>query len=324
MNKNSHNDFMTKEKKATEKSKKSEVKTANQKDDFFANCENHIKDVVKQVNSLKTSVGKYSNEGLANSIPLVISIELLRLQVGDNATALGHNDIQSYLEKYFDKKFIRKFIFEKIGYPNKHDLTQDGKPKRDYIFEHLFDRSVDVAIGLEYPDENMGLSLVDDKMFMVVSKLAYPKVKVIGAKGVEWQDNNSETLIPLTTRLLARITGRLRPTIKKGKGKGKKDNKAITLAKNIQTMISILQDAMDNRVRKENFLLTELNSESVKNLAKLTQLSSRLFSQYKIDLTNMNDDGHNEVKDQIYIGKMQHVVYSDFKNEKEIKTEQVA
>ena len=324
MNKNSHNDFMTKEKKATEKSKKSEVKTANQKDDFFANCENHIKDVVKQVNSLKTSVGKYSNEGLANSIPLVNSIELLRLQVGDNATALGHNDIQSYLEKHFDKKFIRKFIFEKIGYPNKHDLTQDGKPKRDYIFEHLFDRSVDVAIGLEYPDENMGLSLVDDKMFMVVSKLAYPKVKVIGAKGVEWQDNNSETLIPLTTRLLARITGRLKPTISKGKGKSKKDNKAITLAKNIQTMISILQDAIDNRVRKENFLLTELNSESVKNLAKLTQLSSRLFSQYKIDLTNMNDDGHNEVKEQIYIGKMQHVVYSDFKNEKEIKTEQVA
>jgi len=315
---------MTKEKKATEKSKKSEVKTANQKDDFFANCENHIKDVVKQVNSLKTSVGKYSNEGLANSIPLVISIELLRLQVGDNATALGHNDIQSYLEKHFDKKFIRKFIFEKIGYPNKHDLTQDGKPKRDYIFEHLFDRSVDVAIGLEYPDENMGLSLVDDKMFMVVSKLAYPKVKVIGAKGVEWQDNNSETLIPLTTRLLARITGRLKPTIKKGKGKGKKDNSAITLAKNIQTMISILQDAIDNRVRKENFLLTELNSDDIKNLANLTKLSSRLFSQYKIDLTNMNEDGHNEVKDQIYIGKMQHVIYSDFKNEKEIKTEQVS
>tara|TARA_R100001082_G_C4346670_1_gene152609 strand:+ start:311 stop:1258 length:948 start_codon:yes stop_codon:yes gene_type:complete len=315
---------MTKEKKATEKSKKSEVKTTNQKDDFFANCENHIKDVVKEVNSLKTSVGKYSNEGLANSIPLVNSIELLRIQVGDNAKELGHNDIQSYLEKYFDKKFIRKFIFEKIGYPNKHDLTQDGKPKRDYIFEHLFDRSVDVAIGLEYPDENMGLSLVDDKMFMVVSKLAYPKVKVIGAKGVEWQDNNSETLIPLTTRLLGRITGRLKPTIKKGKGKGKKDNSTITLAKNIQTMISILQDAVDNRVRKENFLLTELNSDDIKNLANLTKLSSRLFSQYKIDLTNMNEDGHNEVKDQIYIGKMQHVIYSDFKNEKEIKTEQVS
>ena len=314
---------MTKEKKASEKTKKSEVKATDQKDDFFANCENHIKDVVKQVNSLKTSVGKYSNEGLANSVPLVNSIELLRVQVGDNAKALGKNDIQNYLEKYFDKKFIRKFIFEKIGYPNKHDLTQDGKPKRDYIFEHLFDRSVDVAIAGEYPDDNMGLSLVDD-MFMVVSSLAYPKVKVIGAKGVEWQENNSDTLIPLTTRLLGRITRRVKPTIKRGKGKDKKDNKAITLAKNIQTMISILQDAIDSRVRKENFLLTELNSESVKNLANLTKLSSRLFSQYKIDLTNMNDDGHNEIKDQIYIGKMQHVVYSDFKNEKEIKTEQVA
>jgi len=320
---------MTKEKKATEKSKKSEVKTANQKDDFFANCESQIKDVVKQVNSLKTSVGKYSNEGLANSIPLVNSIELLRVQVGQNATSLGLNDVQTYLEKYFDKKFIRKFIFDKIGYPNKHDLTQDGKPKRDYIFEHLFDRSVDVAIAEEYPEENMGLSLISineegDQQFMVVSKLAYPKIKVIGAKGVEWHENNSDTLIPLTTRLLGKITARIKPTIKRGKGKNKKDNKAVTLAKNIQTMISILQDAIDNRVRKENFLLTELNSESVKNLANLIKLSSRLFSQYKIDLTNMNDDGHNEVKDHIHIGKMQHVVYSDFKNEKEIKTEQIA
>ena len=314
---------MTKEKKATEKSKKSEVKTTNQKDEFFANCETHIKDVVKQTNSLKTSVGKYSNEGLANSIPLVNSIELLRVKVGENAKALGKNDIQNYLEKYFDKKFIRKFIFEKIGYPNQHDLTQDGKPKRDYIFEHLFDRSVDVAIAGEYPNDNLGLSLVDE-MFMVVSKLAYPKIKVIGAKGVEWQDNNSDTLIPLTTRLLGRITATIKPTIKRGTSKNKTDSKAVTLAKNIQTMISILQDAIDKRVKQENYLLTELNSESIKSLAKLTQISSRLYSQYKKDLTNMDEDGHNKVSNQIYIGKMQHVVYEDFKQQKELHTEKIA
>lgn len=313
---------MTKNKKATEKSKKSEVKTTNQKDEFFANCETHIKAVVKETNSLKTSVGKYSNEGLANSIPLVNSIELLRVQVGENAKALGKNDIQNYLEKFFDKKFIRKFIFEKIGYPNQHDLTQDGKPKRDYIFEHLFDRSVDVAIASEYPNDNMGLSLIEDK-FMVVSKLAYPKIKVIGAKGVDWNENNSDTLIPLTTRLLAKISATIKPTIKRGTSKNKADSKTITLAKNIEIMIKILQDALDKRVNKKNYLLTELNSETIKNIFKLTEISSRLYSQYKLDLTNMDEDGENKVSETIYVGELQHVVYEK-KSKKALLTQKVS
>jgi len=306
-------------KKKSVKTEKTNAKATSVNNDFLANCENLIKDVVKNTDKLKTSVGKYSNEGLANSIPLTASFEKLRQQVMENAKSLGHNDLQSYMKDNFNKGHVKKIVFEEINYPNKDDLNQDGTVKRDKIFEHLFDRSLDIAIAKEFPEKNLGLTLVDGK-FMVVSKLAYPQIKVIGAKGVDWQKNNSDELIPLTTRLLAGINASLKPNVKRGKGKSKGDK--ITLAKNINTMSKIIENEITKRANKENHLLNELNSNSVKDIANLIKLLTRLQSQYQMDLTNSNEDGHNQVKELIKIGDMQYVVYDH--NKKAIATKKIA
>jgi hypothetical protein len=306
-------------KKKSVKTEKTNAKATSVNNDFLANCENLIKDVVKNTDKLKTSVGKYSNEGLANSIPLTASFEKLRQQVMENAKSLGHNDLQSYMKDNFNKGHVKKIVFEEINYPNKDDLNQDGTVKRDKIFEHLFDRSLDIAIAKEFPEKNLGLTLVDGK-FMVVSKLAYPQVKVLGAKGVDWQKNNSDELIPLTTRLLAGINASLKPNVKRGKGKSKGDK--ITLAKNINTMSKIIENEITKRANKENHLLNELNSNSVKDIANLIKLLTRLQSQYQMDLTNSNEDGHNQVKELIKIGDMQYVVYDH--NKKAIATKKIA
>jgi hypothetical protein len=306
-------------KKKSVKTEKTNAKATSANNDFLANCENLIKDVVKNTDKLKTSVGKYSNEGLANSIPLTASFEKLRQQVMENAKSLGHNDLQSYMKDNFNKGHVKKIVFEEINYPNKDDLNQDGTVKRDKIFEHLFDRSLDIAIAKEFPEKNLGLTLVDGK-FMVVSKLAYPQVKVLGAKGVDWQKNNSDELIPLTTRLLAGINASLKPNVKRGKGKSKGDK--ITLAKNINTMSKIIENEITKRANKENHLLNELNSNSVKDIANLIKLLTRLQSQYQMDLTNSNEDGHNQVKELIKIGDMQYVVYDH--NKKAIATKKIA
>ena len=310
---------MTKNKKETVKSEKTSNSSTVANNDFLANCENLINVVVKNTEKLKSSVGKYSNEGLSNSIPLTESFEKLREQVMENARALGHNDLVSYMKDNFNKKHVKKLVFEEINYPNKNDLNQDGTPKRDKIFEHLFDRSLDIAIAKEFPENNLGLTLVDGK-FMVVSKLAYPQIKVIGAKGVDWQKNNSDELIPLTTRLLAGINASLKPNVKRGKGKSKGDK--ITLAKNINTMTKIIENEITKRANKENHLLNELNSNSVKDIANLIKLLTRLSSQYQMDLTNSNEDGHNQVKELIKIGDMQFVVYDH--NKKAIATKKIA
>jgi len=310
---------MTKNKKETVKSEKTSNSSTVANNDFLANCENLINVVVKNTEKLKSSVGKYSNEGLSNSIPLTESFEKLRQQVMENAKSLGHNDLVSYMKDNFNKKHVKKLVFEEINYPNKNDLNQDGTPKRDKIFEHLFDRSLDIAIAKEFPENNLGLTLVDGK-FMVVSKLAYPQIKVIGAKGVDWQKNNSDELIPLTTRLLAGINASLKPNVKRGKGKSKGDK--ITLAKNINTMTKIIENEITKRANKENHLLNELNSNSVKDIANLIKLLTRLSSQYQMDLTNSNEDGHNQVKELIKIGDMQFVVYDH--NKKAIATKKIA
>jgi len=306
-------------KKKSVKTEKTSTKTTSANNDFLANCENLINVVVKNTEKLKSSVGKYSNEGLSNSIPLTESFEKLRQQVMENAKSLGHNDLVSYMKDNFNKKHVKKLVFEEINYPNKNDLNQDGTPKRDKIFEHLFDRSLDIAIAKEFPENNLGLTLVDGK-FMVVSKLAYPQIKVIGAKGVDWQKNNSDELIPLTTRLLAGINASLKPNVKRGKGKSKGDK--ITLAKNINTMAKIIENEITKRANKENHLLNELNSNSVKDIANLIKLLTRLQSQYQMDLSNSNEDGHNQVKELIKIGDMQYVVYDH--NKKAIATKKIA
>ena len=306
-------------KKKSVKTEKTSTKTTSANNDFLANCENLINVVVKNTEKLKNSVGKYSNEGLSNSIPLTESFEKLRQQVMENAKSLGHNDLVSYMKDNFNKKHVKKLVFEEINYPNKNDLNQDGTPKRDKIFEHLFDRSLDIAIAKEFPENNLGLTLVDGK-FMVVSKLAYPQIKVIGAKGVDWQKNNSEELIPLTTRLLAGINASLKPNVKRGKGKSKGDK--ITLAKNINTMSKIIENEITKRANKENHLLNELNSNSVKDIANLIKLLTRLQSQYQMDLSNSNEDGHNQVKELIKVGDFQFCVYDH--NKKAIATKKIA
>ena len=310
---------MTKNKKETAKSEKTSNSSTVANNDFLANCENLINVVVKNTEKLKSSVGKYSNEGLSNSIPLTESFEKLRQQVMENAKSLGHNDLVSYMKDNFNKKHVKKLVFEEINYPNKNDLNQDGTPKRDRIFEHLFDRSLDIAIAKEFPEKNLGLTLVDNK-FMVVSSKAYPQVKVIGAKGVDWQQNTSQELIPLTTRLLAGITASLKPNVKRGKGKSKGEK--VTLAKNINAMTKIIENEITKRANKENHLLNELNSNSVKDIANLIKLLTRLSSQYQMDLTNSNEDGHNQVKELIKIGDMQFVVYDH--NKKAIATKKIA
>lgn len=306
-------------KKKSVKTEKTSTKTTSANNDFLANCENLINVVVKNTEKLKNSVGKYSNEGLSNSIPLTESFEKLRQQVMENAKSLGHNDLVSYMKDNFNKKHVKKLVFEEINYPNKNDLNQDGTPKRDKIFEHLFDRSLDIAIAKEFPENNLGLTLVDGK-FMVVSKLAYPQIKVIGAKGVDWQKNNSDELIPLTTRLLAGINASLKPNVKRGKGKSKGDK--ITLAKNINTMTKIIENEITKRANKENHLLNELNSNSVKDIANLIKLLTRLQSQYQMDLSNSNEDGHNQVKELIKVGDFQFCVYDH--NKKAIATKKIA
>ena len=306
-------------KKKSVKTEKTSTKSTSANNDFLANCENLINVVVKNTEKLKSSVGKYSNEGLSNSIPLTESFEKLRQQVMENAKSLGHNDLVSYMKDNFNKKHVKKLVFEEINYPNKNDLNQDGTPKRDKIFEHLFDRSLDIAIAKEFPENNLGLTLVDGK-FMVVSKLAYPQIKVIGAKGVDWQKNNSDELIPLTTRLLAGINASLKPNVKRGKGKSKGDK--ITLAKNINTMTKIIENEITKRANKENHLLNELNSNSVKDIANLIKLLTRLQSQYQMDLSNSNEDGHNQVKELIKVGDFQFCVYDH--NKKAIATKKIA
>tara|TARA_R100000008_G_scaffold68857_1_gene46128 strand:- start:141 stop:1070 length:930 start_codon:yes stop_codon:yes gene_type:complete len=306
-------------KKKSVKTEKTSTKSTGANNDFLANCENLINSVVKNTEKLKSSVGKYSNEGLSNSIPLTESFEKLRQQVMENAKSLGHNDLVSYMKDNFNKKHVKKLVFEEINYPNKNDLNQDGTPKRDKIFEHLFDRSLDIAIAKEFPENNLGLTLVDGK-FMVVSKLAYPQIKVIGAKGVDWQKNNSDELIPLTTRLLAGINASLKPNVKRGKGKSKGDK--ITLAKNINTMTKIIENEITKRANKENHLLNELNSNSVKDIANLIKLLTRLQSQYQMDLSNSNEDGHNQVKELIKVGDFQFCVYDH--NKKAIATKKIA
>ena len=310
---------MSKTKKESAKTEKTSTKATSANNDFLANCENLINVVVKNTEKLKNSVGKYSNEGLSNSIPLTESFEKLRQQVMENAKQLGHNDLVSYMKDNFNKKHVKKLVFDEINYPNKNDLNQDGTLKRDKIFEHLFDRSLDIAIAKEFPEKNLGLTLVDGK-FMVVSSKAYPQINVIGAKGVDWQQNTSQELIPLTTRLLAGINASLKPNVKRGKGKSKGDK--ITLAKNINTMIKIIESEITKRANKENHLLNELNSNSVKDINNLIKLLTRLASQYQMDLTNSNEDGHNQVIELIKIGDMQFTMYDHTK--KAIATKKIA
>ena len=74
-------------------------------------------------------------------------------------------------------------------------------------------------------------------------------------------------------------------------------------------MAKIIENEITKRANKENHLLSELNSNSVKDINNLIKLLTRMASQYQIDLTNSNEDGHNQVIELIKIGDMQYTMY---------------
>ena len=87
-------------------------------------------------------------------------------------------------------------------------------------------------------------------------------------------------------------------------------------------MAKIVEAAITKRANDENHLLTDLNSNSVKEINNLIKLLTRLNAQYQMDLTNSNEDAHNQVKEMIKIGDMQFVVYDH--NKKAITTKKIA
>ena len=195
--------------KVMEKTKPNKVvkKISNNWQKFTAT---ELKDVVVNINKLKTDTAKYASEGLAKNVPLVKAIQSFRNKLRLFAKdVLRVNNIDDYISKNWNRKNIRKQIFDNINYPPKDNLD---KPIRNWVFEHLVDRSVDIAISLEMTEVNFGLQLLKDskgeEKFVVVSNKAYPKLqqKSPDNKEVDWVENKSDKLIPLTTRLLEDIT----------------------------------------------------------------------------------------------------------------------
>ena len=87
-------------------------------------------------------------------------------------------------------------------------------------------------------------------------------------------------------------------------------------------MAKIVESAITKRANNENYLTTELNSNSVKDISNLIKLLTRLNAQYQMDLTNSNEDAHNQVKEMIKIGDMSYTVYDH--NKKAITTKKIA
>ena len=105
--------------KITEKTKPNKVikKIDNNWQKFTAT---ELKDVVVNVNKLKTDTAKYSSEGLAKNVPLVKSIQSFRNKLRLFAKyVLRVNDVEDYISKNWNRKNIRKQIFDNINYSEK-------------------------------------------------------------------------------------------------------------------------------------------------------------------------------------------------------------
>ena len=101
--------------KITEKTKPNKVvkKIDNNWAKFTAT---ELKEVVVNVNKLKTDTAKYSSEGLAKNVPLVKSIQSFRNKLRLFAKdILRVNNVNDYIDKHWNKKNIRKQIFENIN-----------------------------------------------------------------------------------------------------------------------------------------------------------------------------------------------------------------
>ena len=276
-----------------------------------------LKDVVVNVNKLKTDTAKYSSEGLAKNVPLVKSIQMFRNKLRLFAKAvLVVNNVNDYIEKHWNKKNIRKQIFDNINYPPKDNLD---KPIRNWVFEHLVDRSVDIAISLEMSvDVNYGLQFLKDtagEKFVVVSNKAYPKLqqKSPDNKEVNWVENKSEKLIPLTTRLLEQITSNYRP--KKSGSKGSQVGKGIGKTESISKQLDQIKKDLDlivkGRVKDAQYLIDELHDNDVKTLDAIIKTSLRIKEIRANDVRNANKDNINEIEEMVVVADVNYQIRND-------------
>ena len=275
-----------------------------------------LKDVVVNVNKLKTDTAKYSSEGLAKNVPLVKSIQMFRNKLRLFAKdVLVVNNVNDYIEKHWNKKNIRKQIFDNINYPPKDNLD---KPIRNWVFEHLVDRSVDIAISLEMTNANYGLQLLKDtagEKFVVVSNKAYPKLqqKSPDNKEVNWVENKSEKLIPLTTRLLEQITSNYRP--KKSGSKGSQVCKGIGKTESISKQLDQIKKDLDlivkGRVKDAQYLIDELHDNDVKTLDAIIKTSLRIKEIRANDVRNANKDNINEIEEMVVVADVNYQIRND-------------
>ena len=273
-----------------------------------------LKDVVVNVNKLKTDTAKYSSEGLAKNVPLVKSIQMFRNKLRLFAKdVLVVNNVNDYIEKHWNKKNIRKQIFDNIIYHHKDNLD---KPIRNWVFEHLVDRSVDIAISLEMSvDVNYGLQFLKDtagEKFVVVSNKAYPKLqqKSHDNKEVDWVENKSEKLIPLTTRLLEEITSNYRPKKKGSKGSqvGKGIGKTETISKQLEQVKKDLDLIVKDRVKDPQYLIDNLNDNDIKTLDAIIKTALRIKEIRANDIRNANKDNINELVDMVSVNNVQYQI----------------
>ena len=273
-----------------------------------------LKEVVVNVNKLKVDTAKYSVEGLAKNVPLVKSIQSFRNKLRLFAKdVLRVNDVEDYISKNWNRKNIRKQIFDNINYPPKDNLD---KPIRNWVFEHLVDRSVDIAISLEMTNANYGLQLLKDskgeEKFVVVSNKAYPKLqqKSPDNKEVDWVENKSEKLIPLTTRLLEEITSNYRP--KKSGSKGSQIGKGIGKPESISKQLDQIKKDLDliikGRVKDCQYLIDELNDNDIKTLDAIIKTSLRIKEVRSNDVRNANKDNINENEEMVVVANVQYQI----------------
>ena len=299
--------------KITEKTKPNKVikKIDNNWAKFTAT---ELKEVVVNVNKLKTDTAKYSSEGLAKNVPLVKSIQSFRNKLRLFAKdVLRVNNVNDYIDKHWNKKNIRKQIFEQINYPPKDNLD---KPIRNWVFEHLVDRSVDIAISLEMTEANFGLQLLKDskgeEKFVVVSNKAYPKLqqKSPDNKEVDWVNNKSEKLIPLTTRLLEDITSNYRPKKSGSKGSqvGKGIGKPETISKQLEAIKKEIDLIVKGRVNNPQYLIDEINDNDIKTLDAIIKTALRIKEIRANDIRNANKDNINEMVELVSVNNVQYQI----------------
>ena len=256
-----------------------------------------IKKVNEETTKLKTQVSKYSNEGLSSVFNLYQAIRNLRLKVLDDAKSSGTNNLKAYMETHFTPLKVKKLIFDGIGYPSEKD--EQGKLKRDFIFENLFMRANKLSTIAEYDGnngyENKNCSLtIKDNKFFVKSNEVYPFVEVQGNKEVESIENPSTKLIPLTLRGLEIIWARCRPVItRNSKTKDEKNS----LTKEIKLIKDWFNSEWLKRVRNVNYLDENYTKTDLDNLETIAQFTLRIVEQYKVDKANITKDGDiNETK----------------------------